>query len=374
MPLQKEYNIKIYNQDGTTFVTSVSGAQIANEIQFSSKLNGGFGQCILEFVGDDYKFDSFGEGTTIDFMNIVKIYAVSANNPTGTLIYVGYMSKYEPFIEIGGREGCKVTLLHVSTLLSKSFYKNGSSYTVTHTSDDAETIGRAIITHFNTIFGGSLLSYTDATTDAVGTNVDITFTDQKWFDALKKTGELAGNDWWWKIDEQGQYWLKDKPASSTHTFMVGRHIDSIIAPKDSEKIYNDLQVRRSGGTTSDYSDATSQGTYGTGSTPAGKYSKIISDTSLTSADAADRRGNKFINDNKDAKIKATLMINNEYDLETISVGETCDVRNYSKDSSFFDDNMMIASIMYMGNNVKIDLLEEPSAFMDEMDEFVNPTT
>ena len=373
MAQQKEYNIKIYDQDGTTFITSVTGKQVSNDIQFKSVLNGGFGECVLEFTGEDYRFDSFNEGTIINFMNIVKIYAVSSDYPTGTLIYIGYISKYEPFI-LSNKEGCKVTLLHISTLLSKSFYKNGSSFTVINNNSDPQTIGRAIIDHFNTIFGGSLISYTDATTDPVCSNVDITFTDSKWFDALKKVGELAGNDWWWKIDEQGRYWLKDKPAAATHIFMVERHITSINAPKDSESAINDLQIRRSGGTATDYSDAVSQTTFGTGSPATGKYTKIISDTALTSVDSADAKGNKFINDNKNSKIKATLAINNEYDLESIKVGETCNIRNYSKDNTFFSDNLMITSVQYSGNQVKIELAEEPSNFMDALDEFINPTS
>ena len=107
MAQQKEYNIKIYDQDGTTFITSVTGKQVSNDIQFKSVLNGGFGECVLEFTGEDYRFDSFNEGTIINFMNIVKIYAVSSDYPTGTLIYIGYISKYEPFI-LSNKEGCKV--------------------------------------------------------------------------------------------------------------------------------------------------------------------------------------------------------------------------------------------------------------------------
>ena len=369
MPLQKQFTCKIFDQDGTTFLKNF--VQIKNVPSFKSRLNGIYGECVLDL---DLPFDNFDEGTSIDFMNIVKIYALTLDSATQTetLIYTGFISKYEPYIVGTGEEGVKVTLLSLGSLLSFSYYKNGSNFTVTHTTDDPETIGRAIIDHANTINGGSLLSYDNDTTDAVGQTVDVAFDDQKWFDALKKVGDLADTDWWWKIDEQGQYWLKDKPASATHAFTIGKDINSIRAPKDSEKVINDIQVRRSGGTATNYSDSDSQEAYGTGSgTPSGKRTKIINDTELTSADAADQRGNKEIEDNKDAKISATVEINDKYALETVKVGDTCEIRNFANANSFFSSNMMIAGVHYKGDTVVVDLERHSRDLGAELDSFVN---
>ena len=147
----------------------------------------------------------------------------------------------------------RVTLLGLISLLSYSYYKDGANFTVTHSTDDPETIGRAIIDHFNMIYGGSLLSYSGSTTDAVGQTVDVTFEDEKSIGACGKSGSL-GYRLVVEGRRSGQYWLMDKPAGATHTFIIGKHVDSIKAKKDSEKVINDVQVRRSGGTATNYSE------------------------------------------------------------------------------------------------------------------------
>ncbi len=62
------------------------------------------------------------------------------------------MSKYDTYIEQDGSEGVRMTCLGLVSLLAASYYKNGSSFTVTHSTVDPETIGRAIIDHVNSIF------------------------------------------------------------------------------------------------------------------------------------------------------------------------------------------------------------------------------
>src|SRR5205085_4033295 len=118
----------------------------------------------------------FDEGTTIDFMNIVRIYAVKVDTDALTqqedLIYTGFISKYESYTE-GGDEGVRVTCLGLISLLMNSHYKAGSSFEVAHSSQDPQTIGRAIIDHFNTIYGGSLISYSDDTTVPGGVSVSF---------------------------------------------------------------------------------------------------------------------------------------------------------------------------------------------------------
>ena len=369
MARQKSYIIKIYDQDGSTLLKTLTtdrpegnGAYVANVPLFVSRINGGQGECMLDIKA---AFDDFDEGVSVNFMNVTKIYAVTLDDSTSpptqaqTLIYTGIMTRYEPYME-DGAEGVRVTLLGLGSLLTASYYKNGSDFAVTHTSADPETIGRAILDHFNTIFGGSLLSYSNDTTDAVGTTVSITFTDQRWSESLIKTGELAGTNWWWKVDESGLYWLKAKPSTPTHSFTLGREIVWIQATKDSEKVVNDVQVRRSGGTATDYSDATSQQTYGTGSPASGKRTKIVSDSALTDSSAADQRGNKEIADNKDAKVNSPFTVTSKYyAIETIKPGDTCKVRNFDGSSSFFgSNNLMIVAVHYEGDTCKVEL-EQP---------------
>src|SRR4051794_27576381 len=40
---------------------------------FGGRINGGYGECVLDVGG--YTFDSFSEGTNVDFMNLIDLYA-----------------------------------------------------------------------------------------------------------------------------------------------------------------------------------------------------------------------------------------------------------------------------------------------------------
>lgn len=371
MASQKQYTVKIFDQDGTTFLTNISPRELGGVPTFTSKIYGGFSDIKINLRGERFQFDSFGEGTLINFMNIVEIEVVDENNPRGRTIYKGWISQYEPYVMENGDEGVTITILHLTSLLSASYYKNGASYTVEFTEEDAETMGRAVIDHFNTIFSGALLSYSAATTDPVGTSLTQDFVDKKWFDALTTIGDLCGTDWWWKIDETGQYWLKAKPGTATHTFTIGKDAAVVRATKNMEGMVNDVQVRYTGAATLEDDDATSQASFGTGSPATGKWTKIVSDSNIGDVTTATARAAKEIEDNKAAKIMATLTINNQYDLESIKVGQTCKIRNFDKDNSFFNDNMMIAQLTYSGDAVTIQLSNEPINFALQLNKFVN---
>lgn len=382
MAIQRIYTIKAYDQDGSTRLANYNTQRpegsttgyVKSAPTFKSQINGGYGECVIDLA---LPFDDFGEGTTINFMNIVKIYAAKVDDDTltqsETLIYTGFISKYEPYIDGPGDEGVRVTLLGLVSLTALSYYKSGSAFAVTHTAADPSAIGQAIITHFNTIYGGSLLSYTGGSIDSVGTNVTFTFTDQTWAAALKKAWELSGTNWWWKIDASGVYYLKQKPSTATHTFTIGKDIARINAPKDSEKVVNDVQVRRTGGTASNFSDSTSQSTFGTGSPATGKRTRIIDDTSIADATTATQRGNKEINDNKDEKITTSMEINTNYDIESVEVGETCKIRNFDGSSTFFDDNMMIVAVQYNGDTITIELEEQTANLGNELSSLISST-
>ena len=91
MAQQKQFTIKIYDQDGTTFLKNI--VKPKNIPTFTSTLNGGYGQCILDL---NLAFDDFDEGASINFMNMVKIYALTIDSKvqSETLIYTGFISQY----------------------------------------------------------------------------------------------------------------------------------------------------------------------------------------------------------------------------------------------------------------------------------------
>lgn len=360
MAQKKAFLVKIYDTDGATLIKTLKPSVIKNSPSFTTQINGGLGQCVLDL---NLPFDDFGEGTDIDFMYIVKIYVTDESNPLGRLVYKGFISAYQPYLnEVD--QGVKITLLGLVSLLSFAYYKNGTSFTVAHSAVDPSAIMKAIITHFNTVYAGSLIGYDSGgtTVDNVGTNVDYTFTEKKWLDALKDVFKLAGPGWWWTIDKEGQLYLKQKPASATHSFTIAKDIDSITVDKSAETVKNKVRVKY-GGNTADDDDASSISRFGT-------REAIVTDDQIQNATAANQRAAKEVDDNKVEKIKARIELNIKYDLESIKVGDTCKILNLSSDQATFNDNMMIVSVAYNFDKASIEL-EEMTKFSLELQKFIS---
>lgn len=360
--MQKKYLVKVYESDGTTFVATINPDDLRKEPQFNARINGIYGQCVLEL---NYAFDDFDEGTSIDYMNVVKIYEFdSVNHADGILIYSGFISRYMPYVR-GGQQGVAVTLLSLGTLLNYIYYKTaGGGWTVTHSGDDTAVIMKDIVDYFNTQYSGTLIDYDvgGTTVDTVGNSRDMEFIEKTCYMALEDTLQTAGGGWYWHINKAGVLYLKEKPTSSTHEFTIGKDVEEFRAEKTSETVTNYVLFKwKSGSVTDD--DATSISTFG-------RREQIVSDSGIASATSADAAAQKHVDDNKDEKIKATLIINSNYDIESISVGDTCKVRNFKTGGGTFSDNMLIAGISYRYDKIQLQL-EEYTNIGTALNTFVN---
>lgn len=366
MALQRDYQVKVYSNDNVTFLGSINLSKEKAPPVFRSKIGGGQGECVIDL---NLPFDDFGEGTTIKFMNFVELWVTDSANPLGRRIYKGYISRYEPYIDPNG-EGVKVTCLGIASLLTRSYYGSTPVYSVTQTATDPETIAKAIIDNFNSAYSGSLISYAGTTT-AVGSNVSKVFNQRKWSDALNDTVDLATTGYWWHIDQNGYFYFQPKPSTVTHTFTIGRDVDSLHAPKDAESIVNDVAATwQSGSVTA--TDPTSQATYGTGSPATGRMTKLVSDTTITSVGGANNLAAKEVADNKDAIVSCRIVVNTNYDLESIRPGQTCRIVNFKLASTFFGTNaLQIVTMSYNGDTVELELGETHANFGIQLAKFVN---
>lgn len=354
--MQKSYTVKIYSITGT-YLKTLAPTQIMNEVTFTSRINGGQGECVIE---TSLPIDDFDEGVSIKQMNFVKVYEIDDTfNTDPVLIYTGYISRYAPFFEEGS-EGVRLTLLGLGSLLTHAYFKNGSSFTVTKAATDPAQIIKDIVDHFNGVYSGSWIGYGGGNITTVGTNVDVTFVDQKWFDAINKTADLGGGGRYWRVAEDGQVWYKAKPVAATHQFTIGKDVSTGEVVKNGEQIVNSYQLRWGAGpTAADFSDATSQSAYG-------KREKAETDSGITASGTATQKGNQVIADFKDPKVQARLRINTQYDIESIKPGDTCSVFNTKEGSTTFPTNMLITSVSYSPDGVDIELENDRSSFADNL--------
>lgn len=356
--INKKFSVKIYQPDGVTLIKTLKPTEIKNFPVFNSQINGGFGQCIIDL---NTQFDNFG--AEISAGNIAKIYVMDANNPLGRLVYSGFISNFEPYLQ-AAIQGVKVNLLGLVSLLSFDYYKNGSSYTVAHANEDPAVVMKAIIDHFNTVYTGNLLGYDSGgtTIDTVGEDITYTFADDKWIEAIKSTFENVPADWWWTIDQFGQLYLKPKPLTATHVFTIGKDLESASAQRNSEKIINKVQVRYVGGGTVTVTDAPSIAAFGS-------RGSIINDPKIQDLATATIQGQKEVDDNKSEKIRSKITVNSNYDIESIKVGDTCKIRNIAVGQTTFGDNMQIVSVAYNFDKVTLEL-EQLSTFATELESLI----
>ena len=67
--------------------------------------------------------------------------------------------------------------------------------------------------------------------------------------------------------------------------------------------------------------------------------------------------------------KVQLIINAQYDIESIKVGDTCQVLNLAENSGVFTNNMQIVRIIYNWDNVTLDLEEVIDDFGNQLTKF-----
>lgn len=349
----KEYFAKIYAANGDFLSTSYDiGFQ-----SFKKSINGGLGELTLNLAR---KFDDFGEGEDIDFMNEVQLWVVDKESgATGQKIYSGFIDQYEPYAT-GTREGVTVRCLGYATRLANVMYKNGTSVSMSHTSTDPKTIAEAVIIRFQAESGETNINYTATSTEATGNTVSYIFNMKSCTEVLDICRELAPAGWWWYVDETNTLYFKPQASVPTHSFTFGRDIADIRVIKNIRDvcnqlvIWNGLMPEDSELLCRSHNDPTSINAYGL-------RMEQHTDGRILTSGTMDYYGDAYISARKDPNIRVSLTIldsnlnNLGYDIESISPGDTCQILNLPTTSTTFDTNMTITDVTYELNRVTITL-------------------
>lgn len=179
---------------------------------------------------------------------------------------------------------------------------------------------------------------------------------------MKDAFALVSPGWWWAINKAGQLYLQEKPASATHKFTIGKDVESITVDKSAEAMKNKVRVKYNGNTADD-DDATSIARFGT-------REAIVSQDQVQNGATASQLATQEVDNNKVEKIKAKVVINLNYDLESIQVGDTCKILNLNSAQQTFNSNMLIVSVAYNFDKVTIEL-EEQTKFSIELQKFIS---
>jgi len=278
-------------------------------IQFDQNINGWQGELSFKL---SYAFTD----TTFTQWDIVRVTEYDDNDKVGSLLYTWVISIINR-VSNTSEEYIELTCLWLWTLLNNVIVYLGASYTPTLTQDPSQTI-KDIIDYFNTKYGGSLISYSWGNIDSFWTSISITYDYDTCFDAIKKVAEASSFRWY--IDQNGQFFFKAVPVTATHTFTFKKDVESIELKEDFEGMVNKVYVERTAWVVVAYTDAPSWTAYWL-------KEKFESKTELQDVTSQNSYGNSYIASNKNIKRNLELIINTNFNLETIKPWDTITVSN-----------------------------------------------
>ena len=161
--------------------------------------------------------------------------------------------------------------------------------------------------------------------------------------AIKRISELT--DYIFRIG--GDWVVYFTPATSTyvteHELTMWKHIESLVINEESDELYNDYVLEYSAGTQTG-SDATSITAYGT-------LTEYINDWQIKNSATATERIDSELSRNKDPKLNIRVVVNDNYDLESLKVGDLISIRNMNYDIT----SKVIKKIQYNTTSAVVDI-------------------
>lgn len=359
----KQVYIKTYTSAGV-FVKTITDFKIDG---FTKQINQGIGQMNITLAR---QLDTFNTAGDFTLGNKVELYVTDED--TGSVprkVYTGYIEQQRPSM-LGNREQVDIVCMSVASKLAQDVLKDGIQTTLYTIPTDGLTtvvgslgpaevadVLEAIVDRFteenpdinfnyNNDFGTSSIEVT-------GNTMEYTFQAMTYADAIKKVKEVAPQNWFWYIDEDETIYLRETPATATHTFTIGKNISRIEVTKGLDSVKNFfLLFASTPNIYKAYSDATSIAQYG-------RRVQIKTDANIESEDTMNNIGASFLAENKDARVRISMQIvdSNEneygYDIESIIPGDTCKILGVSPGEDLFTDNMIIKEVEWTPDYVNL---------------------
>lgn len=318
----KEIYIKTYDTSGNIkgffydFVFS----------QFTQSLNSGLGELQVTIPR---KFDDFGLNDTI--AKDYEIRLIVSDQDGTTTQYSGRVD--EIVSSVSDKES--VTLRcsgYVSELALNLLEGSSNSVRIEYSSQEIGSIIEDLIDKHRTSFSDAVVNYTGTSIGNTSKNITIKFFASYVLDAIKQVLSHADEDWCFYVDVDNNVVLKEISTTPDHYFVLGSDV-SRLEIKDTNKQKRTKYLFYNGQTTDDpdvilkrYSDGSSDRRF-----------EIVRDDRITDTTTSDEKGDRFVDTYKNGlqTVRARILDSNlgsGYDIESVSVGDTCKFLNVSTES------------------------------------------
>lgn len=345
MPQAARFFAKVYSFDGSTFRRVLDASLFISLPTITREVGKPASDLSIDLAlpWDDY---GYGDADGINEGDLVKLYVVNTDNPTGLLIYQGHIQEIETFFNASSNH-VSLHLYPIDALLGLSLWKD-VTYTVSYVAADADTIFSDAIDDLNTAYG---VTFFTKNLGNPSLSLDVQFVRSTFGEALETTAGFLPSTWYWRINANGQVDLAQwNDVTADHSFTVGKDVDDIHAISSLVDVVNKEVVSwGSPATDSEYSDATSITDYGL-------RMGLVEDADILSSGASDARGNGDIARSKNPFKKTEIIVNANYAIETIKAGDTCTIRNIRDVSTqFLTGVFRIVRVEYNGESAKLHL-------------------
>lgn len=290
--------VKLYDKT-ETFKETLSGKYLSTLPEFTSAID--MWQQQLSF-----NYNISYDDTSISHYDIVKV----ISKTDWTCLYRGVVVGLARVVS-SSNEYIRVTAYGMQTLLKKVLYESSSSYEFTKNTDPKSII-EEILGVVNTQLWFSAFSWTASTITTYWTNVNLDFDYTDCWTAVRRV--VQNTDFYFFIDWEGVAHFKAKNTWDTHNLTLKKHISSLEIWEDSKELHNDYYVEYTWWSVQTWNDATSQSSYWV-------LSKYISDGSIQDWTTATERINSELDQYKDPVIKTKVLVNKNYDFESIKIGD-----------------------------------------------------
>lgn len=197
--------------------------------------------------------------------------------------------------------------------LNYRLYTSGSSVTFTKT-DDAADIITDILDVYNADPVLTAFAYTALTIPSYGTTISIDFDKDTCRSALKKVLDVVNRNIMFLGDNEVYF----KDTYSSHRLNFASDISQMTVDEKSDQLYNEITVKWSGWT---------EVAYGSGALVYWRREKYITDTALKTSTTATERAEKEIANSETPKLNTSIVVNSNYDIESIHCGDTISIYN-----------------------------------------------
>lgn len=202
-------------------------------------------------------------------------------------------------------------------LYFKTYYTSSATQT-TFSSTDPGTIVSTIITNYNSQ-GGAVSAGTINTT---GTTVTYTFQVATILEGIKKMADLSPSTWYWYVDPATNLlYFKQTSTTATHTFIKGRHLNSVKIKATIENVKNVVYL--SGGDTGGGVNLFVKQTSLTSIASYGRGLARVSDNRITLSATASAATQNIIDGQSTEQYQSNIEImDSTYDMTIINPGDT----------------------------------------------------